>query len=69
MSDNETLNKKCFLSFNRDVKYLVDHILNSCENRRRGILRAKETKQGRGYLYARFVRAYLKTLGRKFRMK
>ena len=44
MSDNETVNKKCCLSFNRDVKYWVDHILNSCENSKRGTLRAKETK-------------------------
>ena len=32
------------------------------ENRKRGTLRAKETKQGRSYLYARFARAYPKTL-------
>ena len=56
MSDNETVNKKCCLSFNRDVKYWVDHILNSCENRKRGTLRAKGTKQGHSYLYARFTR-------------
>ena len=34
----------------------MDHILNSRENRKRGTLRAKETKQGRGYLYALHVR-------------
>ena len=31
----------------------------------RGTLRAKETKQGRSYLYARFVREYPKKLRRK----
>ena len=65
LSDNETVNKKCCLSFKRDVKYWVDHILNSRENRKRGTLRAKETKQGRSYLYARFARAYPKTLRKK----
>ena len=69
MSDNETVNKKCCLSFNRDVKYWVDHILNSRENRKRGTLRAKETKQGRSYLYERFARAYPKKLRRKNKMK
>ena len=69
MSDNETVNKKCCLSFNRDVKYWVDHILNSRENSKRGTLRAKETKQGRSYLYARFARAYPKKLRRKNKMK
>ena len=41
------VNKKCCLSFNRDVKYQVDHILNSRENRKRGVLKAKETKAGK----------------------
>ena len=34
----------------------MDHILNSCENRKKGTLRAKETKQGHSYLYAWFTR-------------
>ena len=32
---------KGYLSFKRDVKYWVDHILNFRENRKRGTLRAK----------------------------
>ena len=39
--------KKCCLSFNRDLKYYVDHILNSRENLKRGALKAKETKAGK----------------------
>ena len=34
----------------------MDHILNSCENRKKGTLRAKEAKQGHSYLYAWFTR-------------
>ena len=41
------VNKKCCLSFNRDVRYQVDHILNSSENCKRGALKAKETKARR----------------------
>ena len=41
------VNKKCCLSFDRDVKCRVDHILNSLENRKRGALRAKETIAGK----------------------
>ena len=39
--------KKCCLSFNRDLKYYVDYILNSRENLKRGALKAKETKAGK----------------------
>ena len=45
--NDEMVNKKCCLSFNRDVKYKVDHILNSRENRKRGALKAKENKAGK----------------------
>ena len=64
-----TARKTVFSHLKRDVKYWLDHILNSRENRKRGTLRAKETKQGRSYLYARFARAYPKTLRKKNRMK
>ena len=47
LPDNEMVIKKCCLSFNRGVKYWVDHILNSRENRRRGALKAKGTKAGK----------------------
>ena len=60
-----TARKTVFSHLKRDVKYWLDHILNSRENRKRGTLRAKETKQGRSYLYARFARAYPKTLRKK----
>ena len=58
LSDNETAKKRCCLSLNRDVKYWVERILNSRENRKRGAFKAKETKQGRSNLYARFASAY-----------
>lgn len=48
LPDDQTVNvaKKCCLSV-EDVKCWVDHILNTRENRKRGALRAKETRARR----------------------